>query len=90
MRKGTFIAIIALTIAVIGAIVAFAAYFKHRRCALCDDFDEGMLDDDMSDLDYYATQVEEDDDDDYESAADVAADAEEETETEEKSERPSA
>lgn len=89
MRKGTFIAIIALTIAVIGAIVAFAAYFKHRRCALCDDFDEGMLDDDMSDLDYYATQVE-DDEDDLEPIVDAAADTEETTETEEKSERPSA
>lgn len=87
MRKGTFIAIIALTIAVAGAIVAFAAYFKHRRCTLCDDFDEGILDDDMSDLDYYATQVEDDDEDDV-MPSDTAD--EDETDAEEKSERPSA
>ena len=38
MRKGTFLATIALLIAVAGAIVAFAAYFKRRSCALCDDY----------------------------------------------------
>ena len=60
MRKGTFIATIALLIAIAGAIVAFAAYFKRRSCALCDDLDDELMDD-MSDLDYYATQVDEDD-----------------------------
>lgn len=30
MRKGTFIATVALLIAIAGAIVAFAAYFKRR------------------------------------------------------------
>ena len=49
MRKGTFIATVALLIAIAGAIVAFAAYFKRRSCALCDDLD---------DMDYYATQVD--------------------------------
>ena len=63
MRKGTFIATIALLIAIAGAIVAFAAYFKRRSCALCDDLDDELMDD-MSDLDYYATQVDEDGDED--------------------------
>lgn len=63
MRKGTFIATIALLIAIAGAIVAFAAYFKRRSCAIYDDFDEALMDDDMSDLDYYATQVDDLEDD---------------------------
>lgn len=63
MRKGTFIATIALLIAIAGAIVAFAAYFKRRSCAIYDDFDEALMDDDMSDLDYYATQVDDMEDD---------------------------
>lgn len=62
MGKGTFIATVALLIAIAGAIVAFAAYFKHRGCTLCEDFDDDMLDDDLSDLDYYATQVDSEDD----------------------------
>lgn len=65
MRKGTFISILALMVAVVGAIVAFAAYFKYRNCVLCDDFDEDdMPDDDLSDLDYYATPVHDSSDED--------------------------
>ena len=61
MKRGTFLATIALLIAIAGAIVAFAAYFKHRTCTLCDDYDEDFMDDGLEDLDYYATQVEEED-----------------------------
>ena len=57
MGKGSFIAIVALLVAVAGAIVAFAAYFRRRGCSLCDDMDEGD-----ADLDYYATHIEEDSD----------------------------
>ena len=60
MGKGSFIAMIALLIAIAGAIVAFAAYFKHRNCILCDDMDDGF-EDDMSDLDYYSTSIDETD-----------------------------
>lgn len=60
MGKGSFIAMVALLIAVAGAIVAFAAYFRHRNCILCGDIDDG-IDDDMSDLDYYATHLDSDD-----------------------------
>jgi len=59
MGKGSFIAIVALLVAVAGAIVAFAAYFRRRGCSLCDDMDEAM-DEGDADLDYYATHVEED------------------------------
>lgn len=59
MGKGSFIAIVALLVAVAGAIVAFAAYFRRRGCLLCDDMDE-VMDEGDADLDYYATHVEED------------------------------
>ncbi|MEM1484344.1 hypothetical protein V6615_05620 [Oscillospiraceae bacterium PP1C4] len=63
MEKGTFISIVALLIAIAGTIVAFAAYFKHRNCTLCDVYDDEMMEDDLSDLDYYATQVDEEPED---------------------------
>ena len=59
MGKGSFIAIVALLVAVAGAIVAFAAYFRRRGCSLCDDMDE-VMDEGDADLDYYATHIEED------------------------------
>lgn len=76
MGKGTFIAVVALLIAVAGAIVAFAAYFKHRSCTLCEDFDD-MMDDDADDLDYYATPMDDsfDDQDEEEAPADPAGDS---------------
>ncbi|MCI8648787.1 MAG: hypothetical protein HFG20_01570 [Anaerotruncus sp.] len=61
MGKGTFIALVALLVALAGTIVAFAAYFKRRSSVIYDDFDEDIEDDDADDeLDYYATQVDED------------------------------
>lgn len=68
MGKGSFIAIVALLVAVAGAIVAFAAYFRRRGCSLCDDMDEAM-DEDDADLDYYATHVEEDSEEPEEEAS---------------------
>ena len=59
MKKGTFLAVIALLIAVAGAIVAFAAYFKRRSCSLCDDYMDDLAEDDFSELDYYATPLDE-------------------------------
>lgn len=79
MGRGTFLATVALLIAIAGAIVAFAAYFKRRNCALCDDMDKDIMEDDMSDLDYYATQVDEDFEDD-EPAADMPEEPELQTE----------
>lgn len=66
MGKGSFIAVVALLVAVAGAIVAFAAYFRRRGCALCEGMDEMMDEcDDDSDLDYYATQLDDDEDEDF-------------------------
>lgn len=66
MGKGSFIAVVALLVAVAGAIVAFAAYFRRRGCALCEGMDEMMDEcDDGSDLDYYATQLDDDEDEDF-------------------------
>lgn len=45
MRKSTLIAIIALLISIIGVLIALVAYFKRRRCVICDDVDDEMLDD---------------------------------------------
>lgn len=73
MGKGSFIAIVALLVAVAGAIVAFAAYFRRRGCALCEGMDEMMDDGDDADLDYYATQL--DDEDDMEDSLDEEEEA---------------
>ena len=87
MGKTTFIAMIALLIAVAGAIVAFAAYFKRRsQCTLCDDFDEDMSEGGMDDLDYYATQLDQEELDDDETADAAPASQQEETAGEEESE----
>jgi len=63
MGKGTFIALVALLVALAGTVVAFAAYFKRRSSVIYDDFEEDAdEDEDMDDeLDYYATQVDGDD-----------------------------
>lgn len=73
---------VALLVAMVGAIVAFAAYFKRRNYSLCDDLDD-MLDDD-GDLDYYATPVAHDEEDndlpeDHGLQADVDSDSDEQT-----------
>ena len=58
MKKSTFISLIALLVSAIGVLIALVAYFKRKRCALCDDdFEEDQLLDD-DDLDYYAEHKE--------------------------------
>ena len=58
MRKSTFISMIALLVALAGVVIALAAYFKRKRCVLCDDFEDDLLDEDSDDLDYYSAPVE--------------------------------
>ena len=60
MKKSTLISLIALLVAAIGVLIALVAYFKRKRCALCDDFDEDMIDD-CPDCDYYSTDLEDED-----------------------------
>lgn len=65
MSKGSFIAIVALLVAIAGAIVAFAAYFRRHGCSDCDGMDDFLGDeDDMNDLDYFATQLDDEEMDD--------------------------
>ena len=61
MRKGGFIAFVALLVAAVGVIIALAAYFKNRSSYLYDD-DDDYLFDDPDDLEYYATDFPDDED----------------------------
>lgn len=62
MKKSTFLAVLALFIAAVGVVIALAAYFKNRSNYLYDDDD--FLFDDPDDLDYYSSELA--DEDDYE------------------------
>lgn len=57
MKRSTLISLLALAAALTGLVIAVAAFLYRRRDLLCDDdFDDELLD---SDLDYYASQVDE-------------------------------
>ena len=47
MKKSTLISLIALAVALAGAMIALVAYLKRSRCSLCEDFEE----EDLSDID---------------------------------------
>ena len=57
--KGGFIAFVALVVAAVGVIIALAAYFKNRSSYLYDEDD--FLFDDPSELEYYTTDLDEED-----------------------------
>ena len=46
MKRGTAISLVALLVAMVGALVAFAAYLKTSRCMICDGYDDDFLIDD--------------------------------------------
>ena len=61
MKKSTFISILALLGAAVGAVVAFLAYFGKKKCVLCDDFDDfedDLMAEEPNDVDYYAAEME--------------------------------
>lgn len=60
MRKGTFISIIALVVAVVGIVIALLTYFKRKRCVLCDGFDEDFIIDE--EYDYFETDIDDEQD----------------------------
>lgn len=60
MKKSTFLAALALFIAAVGVVIALAAYFKNRSSYLYDDDDEFLFDD-PDDLDYYSSELVDDD-----------------------------
>ena len=59
MKKSTFLAALALFIAAVGVVIALAAYFKNRSNCLYDD--ENYMFDDADDLDYYSSELADDD-----------------------------
>ena len=61
MKKGTFISLIALIVALTGVLIAVAAYLRRRTCALCDDYEQDIMDDD--DMNFYAQDAGEMDED---------------------------
>lgn len=60
MKRSTFIATVALFVAAVGVVIALAAYFKNRSSYLYDD-DDDFLFDDPDDLEYYSSELAEDD-----------------------------
>lgn len=62
MKKSTFIAVIALLVALCGIVIALVAYLSRKKCVVCDDLeDELFYDDDNDDIEYYATQIQQED-----------------------------
>ena len=62
MKKSTFIAVIALLVALCGTVIALVAYLNRKKCVVCDDLeDELFYDDDNDDIEYYATQIQQED-----------------------------
>lgn len=57
MKRSTFLATLALFIAAVGVVIALAAYFKNRSSYLYDDEDDDFLFDDPEDLEYYSTEL---------------------------------
>ena len=51
MKKGYLISIIALLVALVGVVVALAAYFKRKNGALCDEYGDDLLGAEPDDLD---------------------------------------
>ncbi|MCL2579373.1 MAG: hypothetical protein FWE32_05015 [Oscillospiraceae bacterium] len=58
MKKQSFLALVALSVAAVGVVIALAAYFKNRSSYLYDD-DDDFLFDDPDDLEYYTSAPEE-------------------------------
>ena len=77
MKKSTFLATIALIVAAVGVVIALAAYFKNRSSFLYDDEDDDFLFGDADDLEYYSSELADDEIDDLE-AEDGAFPAEDE------------
>jgi len=59
MKRSAFIATIALFVAAVGVVIALASYFKSRSSYLYDDDDDFMFDD-PDDLQYYSSDLHED------------------------------
>ena len=61
MKRNTFLAALALFIAAVGVVIALTAYFKNRNNYLYDDDDDFFFDD-PDDLEYYSSDLTDDND----------------------------
>lgn len=67
MKKSTFIAVIALLVALTGTVIALVAYLNRKKCVVCDDLEDELFYDDGNDeIEYYATQIQQEDEADCE------------------------
>jgi len=71
MRRSVFIASVALFVAALGVVIGLAAYFKNRNNYFYDDEDDFLFDD-PDDLEYYTSDLED------EELSDAAGSADEE------------
>ena len=61
MKKSTLISLAALAVAVVGVLIALAAYFKKKQDTLIDDFDDDLFYDDLEeDTEYYEAHLDDD------------------------------
>ncbi len=59
MKKSTLISLAALAVAVVGVLIALAAYFKKKQDTLVDDFDDELFYDDLEeDTEYYEAHLD--------------------------------
>ncbi len=71
MKKSTLISLFALAVAVVGVLIALAAYFKKKSDEIIDDFDDELLYDDLEDdTEYYEAHLDDEDDMYFESSLD--------------------
>ncbi len=74
MKKSTLISLAALAVAVVGVLIALAAYFKKKNDTLIDDFDDELLYDDLEDdTEYYEAHLDDEDDLYFEGSLDDTA-----------------
>ena len=61
MKKSTLISLAALAVAVLGVLIALAAYFKKKHDTVVDDFEDELYYDDLEeDCEYYEAPLDED------------------------------
>lgn len=62
MKKSTIISLAALAVAIVGVLIALAAYFSKKKESFCDELDDELMYDDLDDAEYYDAHISEEDD----------------------------
>lgn len=61
MKKSTLISLTALAVALVGVLIALAAYFHKKKETVLDDFDDELFYDDLDDdTEYYDAHLDDD------------------------------